>query len=40
MLGLIVPGLLFTSQDAPLDLFRDQAGKVQEKQQDRLQRVP
>lgn len=40
MLGLIVPGLLFTSQDAPLDLFRDQAGKAQVKQQERLQRLP
>lgn len=40
MLGLTVPSLLFTSQDAPLDLFRDQAGKIQEKQQEHLQRAP
>jgi hypothetical protein len=40
MLGLTVPALLFTSQDAPLDLFRDQAGKIQVKQQEHLQRVP
>jgi len=40
MLGLTVPVLLFTSQDAPLDLFRDQAGKIQEKQQEHLQRAP
>ena len=40
MLGLTVPALLFTSQDAPLDLLRGQAGKIQEKQQEHLQRVP
>lgn len=40
MLGLTVPALLFTSQDAPLDLLRGQAGKIQEKQQEHLQRAP
>ena len=40
MMGLIVPALIFTSQDAPLDLLRGQAGKIQEKQQDHLQRAP
>ena len=40
MLGLIVPALLFTSQDAPLDLLSGQAGKIQEKQQEHLQRAP
>jgi hypothetical protein len=40
MLGLTVPALLFTSQNAPLDLFRDQAVKIQEKQQEHLQRAP
>jgi len=40
MLGLTIPALLFTSQDAPLDVFRDQAGKIQEKQQEHLQRAP
>jgi hypothetical protein len=40
MLGLTVPALLFTSQDAPLDLLSGQAGKIQEKQQEHLQRAP
>lgn len=40
MLGLTVPALLFTSQDAPLDLFRDQGVKIQQKQQEHLQRAP
>lgn len=40
MLGLMVPALLFTSQDAPLDLFRDQAVTIQEKQQEHLKRAP
>jgi hypothetical protein len=40
MLGLTVPVLLFTSQDAPLDLLSDQAGKIQEKQQEHLKRAP
>lgn len=40
MLGLTVPALLFTSQDAPLDLLSGQARKIQEKQQDRLQPAP
>ena len=40
MLGLMVPALLFTSQDAPLDLIRDQSGKIQEKQQEHLKRAP
>lgn len=40
MLGLSVPALLFTSRDAPLDLIRDQSGKIQEKQQEHLQRIP
>jgi hypothetical protein len=40
MLGLTVPVLLFTSQDAPLDLLNDQAGKIQEKQQEHLKRAP
>lgn len=40
MLGLIVPALLFTSQNAPLDLLRDQSEKIQEKQQEHLQHAP
>jgi hypothetical protein len=40
MLGLIVPALFFTSKDAPLDLLIGQAGKIQEKQQEHLQRAP
>lgn len=40
MLGLIVPALFFTSQDAPLDLLSGQAGKIQVKQQEHLQRAP
>ncbi len=40
MLGLIVPALFFTSQDAPLDLLSGQAGKIQQKQQEHLQRAP
>jgi len=40
MLGLTVPVLLFTSQDAPLDLLRGEAGKIQEKQQQHLQPGP
>lgn len=40
MLGLTVPALLFTSQDAPLDLLSGQSGKIQEKQQEHLQHAP
>ena len=40
MLGLTIPALLFTSQDAPLDLLSGQAGKIQEKQQGHLQHAP
>lgn len=40
MLGLIVPALLFTSQDAPLDRLSGEARKIQEKQQEHLQRAP
>ena len=40
MLGLTVPALFLTSQDAPLDRLIGQAGKIQEKQQEHLQRVP
>lgn len=39
MLGLTVPVLFFTSQDAPLDRLTGQAGKIQEKQQEHLQRA-
>lgn len=37
MLGLTVPALFFTSQNAPLDLLRGQSEKIQEKQQEHLQ---
>ncbi len=40
MMGLTVPVLLYTSQDAPMDLLIGQAGKIQEKQQEHLQRAP
>ncbi len=40
MLGLTVPALFFTSQDAPLDRLTGAAGKIQEKQQEHLQRAP
>ena len=40
MLCLTVPALLFTSQDAPLDLLIGKAVKIQEKQQEHLQRAP
>jgi hypothetical protein len=40
MLGLTVPALFLTSQDAPLDRLSGQAGKIQEKQQEHLQRAP
>jgi hypothetical protein len=40
MLGLTVPALLFTSQNAPLDLLSGQAVKIQDKQQEHLQRAP
>lgn len=40
MLGLTVPALFLTSQDAPLDRLSGQAGKIQEKQFDHLQRTP
>jgi hypothetical protein len=40
MLGLTVPALFFTSQDAPLDRLTGTAGKIQEKQQEHLQRAP
>jgi hypothetical protein len=36
MLGLIVPALVFTSQDAALDRVTGQAGQIQEKQQSHL----
>jgi hypothetical protein len=39
MLGLTVPALFLTSQDAPLDRLNGQAGKIQEKQQEHLQRA-
>lgn len=38
--GLIVPALLFTSQDGPLDRLTGQAGNIQGKQQDRLKQAP
>ena len=38
--GLIVPALLFTSQDGPLDRLTGQAGNIQGKQQDRLKQTP
>lgn len=40
MLGLTIPALFFTSQDAPLDRLTGTAGKIQEKQQEHLQRAP
>jgi len=40
MLGLTVPALFFTSKDAPLDRLTGTAGKIQEKQQEHLQRAP
>jgi len=40
MLGLIVPALVFTSQDAPLDRLTGQAVNIQGKQQEHLQRAP
>ena len=40
MLGLTVPALLFTSQDAALDLLSDQSVKIQEKQQEHLRQAP
>ena len=40
MLGLTVPALFFTSQDAPLDRLTGQTMKIQEKQQEHLQRAP
>ena len=40
MLSLTVPALFFTSQDAPLDRLSGQAGKIQDKQQEHLQRTP
>ena len=40
MAGLIVPALLFTSQDGPLDRLTGQAGNIQGKQQDRLKQTP
>ena len=40
MLGLIVPALVFTSQDAPLDRLTGQAANIQGKQQEHLQRAP
>ena len=36
MAGLIIPALLFTSQDAPLDRLSGQAKNIQEKQQNHL----
>jgi len=39
MVGLIAPALFFTSQDAPLDRLTGQAEKIQEKQQEHLQRA-
>jgi hypothetical protein len=40
MLGLTVPALLFTSQDAALDLLSDESVKIQEKQQEHLKQAP
>jgi hypothetical protein len=40
MLGLTVPALFLTSQDAPLDRLSGQADKIQEKQLEHLQRTP
>jgi hypothetical protein len=40
MLGLTVPALLFTSQDAALDLLSDESVKIQEKQQEHLRQAP
>lgn len=40
MAGLIVPALLFTSQDGPLDRLTGQAKDIQGKQQDRLKQTP
>lgn len=40
MLGVTVPAVLFTSKDAPLDRLLGQLEKVQEKQPERLPRVP
>lgn len=40
MLGLVVPALVFTSQDAPLDRLTGQAVNIQGKQQEHLQRAP
>lgn len=40
MLGLSVPALFFTSQDAPMDRLTGQAESIQEKQQNHLQRAP
>lgn len=40
MAGLIVPALLFTSQDGPLDRLTGQAENIQGKQQDRLKQAP
>ena len=39
MVGLIAPALFFTSRDAPLDRLTGQAEKIQDKQQEHLQRV-
>jgi hypothetical protein len=40
MLGLMVPALVFTSQDAPLDRLIGQAEQIQEKQQNHLKGAP
>lgn len=40
MLGLMVPALVFTSQDAALDRVTGQAGQIQEKQQNHLKGAP
>ncbi|MEO8340083.1 MAG: DUF4124 domain-containing protein [Nitrospirota bacterium] len=39
MVGLIAPALFFTSRDAPLDRLTGQAEKIQDKQQEHLQRA-
>lgn len=40
MIGLTVPALFFTSQDAPLDRLTGAAGSIQEKQQKHLKGAP
>jgi hypothetical protein len=40
MVGVTVPALFFTSQDAALDRLTGQAGAIQDKQQKHLQGTP